>query len=363
MKLWLVRAGRGGINAQFVVQQGVAAIGWDAVRNLRSLSTVGDVKSALAEVYPNESERRLAIWAGEAWRFTHEIEAGDIILTPHADRRFLSVGSDQGRYQYRSDFPSGMRHTRIVKWETAPIRRSALPKDIAQSLRSWLTVARIRRNRAAERVITLFSPSPRHAGPEYVFARNQLVKAVIVLEADGQLASVPPLTPLYLAECFLPFLQALNSLNHALTIIQGLPMRDLSIASLRQQTPVEVNFKGTAKEVLHTFREEIVPWRRKAAQRLAEIEERKRKAEAEAEELRGDEARERLERMRIENAQARSRLQREELDYAIDLARKFNPDAKARQQMQAALEIKAALEKVRENDLTLALPGEDTTKS
>lgn len=99
-----------------------------------------------------------------------------------------------------------------------------------------------------------------------------------------------------------------------------------------------------------------------ATQSLAEIEERKRKAEAEAEELRADEARERLERMRIENAQARSRLQREELDYAIDLARKFNPDATAHQQMQAALEIKGALEKVRETDLTVALPGENATK-
>jgi len=338
----------------------VSAIGWDEIRELESFKTVDAVKRALARSYPAESKRTLGIWAGELWRFAHKIQAGDLIITPHQDRRFLHLGIDQGIYRYRKDFPAGTRHTRRVTWEPSSIRRTDLPRDIARSLSSWLTVARVRRSKAAERVMGFMPSLMGTAGlsqPPYDIKRILLTtRAVIAVDTSIGSGSLPPLTPRYLNNELIPFFEALNHLNQAILSPFELEAPDLSIMSLRQLSPVEVSFKGTARETLEVFRDELVPWRRKRAQREAELEERKQRAEAEAKEAQTDEARQRVETIRIENDKARFELRREKLDYAMELATRLHPNATPVERMQIALHVNAALDATSKTDLTVSLP-------
>jgi hypothetical protein len=180
---------------------------------------------------------------------------------------------------------------------------------------------------------------------------------MLAVETPAGLMAVPSLTPSFLRRNFIPLFEALNCINRALEAAQGRDAADISILFLRRRNPVEVNFKGTAKETLEFFRDELTPWRRKHAKREAELEERKRKAESEVAELGTAEARARLESVLIENEKARSELKRDELRDALKLATELNPNASVADKMRTALELRAALNSSLETELTLAPPA------
>jgi hypothetical protein len=190
--------------------------------------------------------------------------------------------------------------------------------------------------------------------------RTVPVKAVIAIDAETRLVSLPPLTPEYLQQDLVPFLIGLDRLNKALLRCLGRQVSEVSLVSLRQLTPVEINAKGLAKETLETVREEVIPWRREHAQRMAELEERERKAAAEAQEAKTQEAREDAESKRIKNQKDRFELGKAKLDFAIDLAKKLAPSASPRELMAASLEINSATDLLTGTQLTIAPARKDT---
>jgi hypothetical protein len=294
------------------------------------------------------------------------IEAGDIIIMPHEDYRLLSIGSDQGHYSYRYDFPSGVRHTRKVRWFKTPIPRTHLPTDIAKSLATPLTVARIARNGAVERIQTVLPavgdvpvgkawfPIP----PRVRERQLPRTHVIVGVETRQGLGSLPALTPNYLEIDLIPFLSALDHLNRAVIIAQGQALKVLSLVELRQRTPVKIELKDLAKETLEVARDELIPWRREHQKRLAKIEEREREAEAELKEAKTEEAREIVEAKRLQNEKDRFDLGCKKLEFALDLATKLDPDADAKKRMQIALQIGAAVDKIAPSNLMLTLPNE-----
>lgn len=63
----------------------------------------------------------------------------------------IAIGKVTGSYQYRSDIAEGGLHTRPVKW-LKEVPRSAFDQDLLYSFGAFMTVCRIQRGQAEERV-------------------------------------------------------------------------------------------------------------------------------------------------------------------------------------------------------------------
>jgi restriction system protein len=154
MALWLVRSGPRGERETFALQNKVVVIGWDEVPDLSQFASREALLNQLEKVYPDKGKRTLITWLNQLWAFAKEIEEGDLVAMPSKAESVVHFGKVIGPYRYISNNPEGTKHQRPVEWLTA-IPRKELDKDLLYSLGAYLTVARIQRNRAEERVRAL----------------------------------------------------------------------------------------------------------------------------------------------------------------------------------------------------------------
>jgi restriction system protein len=130
----------------------VVVVGWAEVDDLGTTRSRDDIAAKLRAGYPSASPNLIGNWTGQLHRFCHEIQKGDLVLTPLARTNTVAVGKVTGEYLYRSDLPDGAHHTRPVQWLRHDLARTAFGQDLLYSLGSLLTVARISRNDAARRI-------------------------------------------------------------------------------------------------------------------------------------------------------------------------------------------------------------------
>ncbi len=87
---------------------------------------------------------------GQIWRFIHEIKVGDLVALPLKTQSSIVLGKVEGEYEYK-ELANNIKHIRRVKWiKTLP--RSAFDQDILYSLGAFLTVGKIERNDAENRI-------------------------------------------------------------------------------------------------------------------------------------------------------------------------------------------------------------------
>ena len=169
MALWLVRAGRRGEREELALERNVAVIGWDDLPDLSSISERQELASLLAQTYPDvEKPKTLSNWESQIWPFIRTVRPGDLVVLPLKGRSVIAVGDVTGPYQYRSDWPEGAQHTRPVKW-LGEYPRAAFDQDLLYSFGAAMTVCRIQRNNAEDRVRAILSrkaPPPAVAGDQ-----------------------------------------------------------------------------------------------------------------------------------------------------------------------------------------------------
>lgn len=159
MALWLVRAGRYGEREDFALQKKIAVIGWHELSDLRSLPTRKDLAVLLQSTYPDLKPKTLTNWESQIWPFVHEIRIGDIIALPLKHRAVILFGEVSGDYRYEPSFPLDARHVRPVKsWKE--ITRNQFSQDLLYSFGSAMTVCRVQRNSAEERVRAVLTGKP-----------------------------------------------------------------------------------------------------------------------------------------------------------------------------------------------------------
>ncbi|MBP0579583.1 restriction endonuclease [Labrys sp. LIt4] len=152
MTLWLVRAGKNGEREALALEKDVAVIGWEQLPDLSKPATRDELTALLAWTYPNEKPKTLSNWESQVWPFARVIVEGDLVVLPLKTRSTIAIGRVTGPYQYRSGLTSdGSLHTRPVKW-LGEFPRSAFDQDLLYSLGAFMTVCRIQRNKAEERV-------------------------------------------------------------------------------------------------------------------------------------------------------------------------------------------------------------------
>lgn len=159
MTLWLVRAGRYGEREQFAMERNLAILGWEEVPDLSSINTREELANLLSETYPEEQKKTLTNWESQLWAFVNSMQTGDLVAMPLKHRAIVKFGYVAGGYQYQAANPSGFKHTRPVTWKHE-IPRNQIDQDLLYSLGSAMTVCKIHRNDAVNRINSLLSGKP-----------------------------------------------------------------------------------------------------------------------------------------------------------------------------------------------------------
>ena len=151
MAMWMVRAGRGGVVHDSFKDRGVVAVGWSKAGDAGAFPS----REALRErLRASMDDNGAAAGASVLWRFVHEIEEGDAVLTYDPGARVYAVGRVIGSYRFDPAGPEAEEgnpytHLRDVRWE-AEVARDGLSQTARGTLGSISTLFRIRGEAEAE---------------------------------------------------------------------------------------------------------------------------------------------------------------------------------------------------------------------
>lgn len=192
MTLWLVRAGRFGEREQSAIEKNLAIIGWEALPDLSKINNRDELTDLLSTIYPNEQKKTLINWESQLWPFVKLMQIGDLVAMPLKHRTIIKFGYVAGDYKYEPANPIGFKHTRPVNW-MHDIPRNQIEQDLLYSFGSAMTVCKIHRNDAENRIKAILSGKPKTttappvAGPDSEiedsldleqFARDQITDTI-----------------------------------------------------------------------------------------------------------------------------------------------------------------------------------------
>ncbi|HRW36447.1 MAG: hypothetical protein KDB04_13390 [Acidimicrobiales bacterium] len=138
MRAWIIRAGEGGAHVDEFVDQGIVALGYDAVDDLRRMDR-WDIERALERVGISPPDAHATILIS----FLHEVLSGDLVVMPDSSRGEVVVGVVDGPYDFvpgrdEDDHP----HRRKVEW-LARHPRTDLPTVLADVQRQRVALRRV----------------------------------------------------------------------------------------------------------------------------------------------------------------------------------------------------------------------------
>ncbi len=175
MSIWLVRAGRFGEREQTALEKNIVVIGWN---ELPDLSEVHE-RQSLTEIYksqhPDASTAKVGNHVGQVWAFRERIQLNDLVVLPLKQQSAIAIGKVVSPYEFRTDLGDEIHHTRKVEWLRTDLPRTAFDQDILFSLGAFMTVCRIERNKAEERIRAILGgkkaatvPQPEDASDEEI---------------------------------------------------------------------------------------------------------------------------------------------------------------------------------------------------
>jgi restriction system protein len=154
MAIWLIRAGKRGQYEQKFIQDKRVYVTWGGLkRDLFQMKDRGELFKFMEEVYPDAKSRKLHNWVSQVWPFAHEIKKGDFVVLPLKSQPSVYVGEvTTSDYHFEPDGPNPYYHWRAVKWIGEGIPRSHFGKDLLHSFGAFMTICRIKRNSAEDRI-------------------------------------------------------------------------------------------------------------------------------------------------------------------------------------------------------------------
>lgn len=179
------------------------------------------------------------------------------------------------------------------------------------------------------------------------------------------------LTPSVLAEQIVPYIEALRTIQKVSDDIRGYHDRDVIVRLIKQSSPFEFSLEGAA-DAVDSLKEDIVPWRRKNAQRIAnlkaselEVEIEKKKAEAdqiqiriekeeaETEQVKVDTESKRweIEQKKVATEKMRFELKMEKFQLALEMVSKLNPDLSYEEKITRTHQMLASVETLTMSEL------------
>lgn len=153
MTVWLVRAGKHGEFEQKFLQDNKIYVTWDRLAvDIGIMHDRRQLFDAMTRTYPESKVNAIHNNVRQVWPFAHEMSLGDLVVLPSKMQPSIYVGEIAGPYEFMPNGPDPYFHSRAVKWIGEAIPRSNFGQDLLYSFGAFLTICRIQRNNAAERV-------------------------------------------------------------------------------------------------------------------------------------------------------------------------------------------------------------------
>ncbi len=130
----MVRAGgTGGLFDDFK-ENGYVSIGWGEIGEISKSDTRESLKLKILEKWPDWHPQKIAISAGQLYRFRNEIRKADLVLTYDPSRRVYLVGTAQANYRFDSEWTNDdSANFQSIDWQEE-ISRDALTVRSKNSL-------------------------------------------------------------------------------------------------------------------------------------------------------------------------------------------------------------------------------------
>lgn len=133
------------------------------------------------------------------------------------------------------------------------------------------------------------------------------------------------LTPEYLSEHLMPYLNALAGMQHTCDKLMGHTSHEVVIRFISQQSPVSISLQGVS-DAVNAVLDVVVPWRREYAKQLAELKLKELEAEIkkkkkEADEIASRSAKQRAEAANIEADTETKKIDGQKTELELDIAR------------------------------------------
>lgn len=156
MAIWLIRAGKNGAYEEKFLQDGRVYVTWDCLDiNLAKLAQRSELATEMTERYPDAKSKTIVNWVSQVWPFAHVIQKGDLVVLPSKTQPLIYIGEITGDYQASLNGPNPFYHWRAVKWLGEGVPRSHFGQDLLYSFGAFLTICRIRRNNAEQRIAAM----------------------------------------------------------------------------------------------------------------------------------------------------------------------------------------------------------------
>ncbi len=116
--------------------QGIMAIGWDDLGDLRQFKTQEEIRQKFLELEPDNGSRKGD--SRQCWQFVNDIKKGDIVFAKQGVTKLVGYGEVEGDYEFdprRTDY----NHVRRVKWLTKGEWEKTEGKDLPQKTLTDIT--------------------------------------------------------------------------------------------------------------------------------------------------------------------------------------------------------------------------------
>ena len=128
------------------IDEGYVAIGWQELGDLRQYPDRDAFKAAIAEKIPDAKTGAQPVYAGILQRFTHEMQAGDIVVYPSKHDRMVNVGRITGEFAHIIDEADEYPNRRRVEW-LGQFPRSDFSQSALNEIGAFITLFLIKNHR------------------------------------------------------------------------------------------------------------------------------------------------------------------------------------------------------------------------
>ncbi len=153
--LWLFRAGRNGEYEKKFLDGGRVYLTWHELDV--DLCTFKEKEELLQYLINNPAMNytktaKARNHMSQIWPIAHRMAKGDWIVLPSKLKSALHFGEIRGEYVFEEELGAPYYHYRDVNWFATDIPRAVFDQDLLYSFGAFMTVCRISRNDAENRV-------------------------------------------------------------------------------------------------------------------------------------------------------------------------------------------------------------------
>lgn len=115
--LWGIHAGKTGDADTLFLRKHCIAIGWTRIGDASTIKPDREsFKAKVAALYSDAKPGAIPNYAGQLFRFVHEMKPGDLVIYPSKRDRQVHLGRIEGAYEYDAKSEIGYPHRRKVTW-------------------------------------------------------------------------------------------------------------------------------------------------------------------------------------------------------------------------------------------------------